>query len=98
MEGIPDLQGGDIHLDELRNVGRQAADPHFAPGLLEHAAGFDPFRLAGQADRDVRFDLLIHGHGVEIRVEIAAAQGVDLQVLEHDHLAADLFAPLAGHL
>ena len=75
------------------NLGRQRFDGDLAGDVLEHAAGFD----AGggldalELDRDLGLDRLVEFHLLQVDVLEAAADRVQLLLLDHDR---DGFAAL----
>ena len=92
MNGIADVQGGDVDRNAVRQVARQTLDCQRAQTLLEQAA--EVFNAVGRADRfegDLSLDRLVHGDGMKIEMPNLAAHGRVLHFL-HQRGAIRFFA------
>ena len=83
----------DVGDEAVRNVGRQRFDRDLAGDVLEHAAAFDAGGGVGalELDRDLGLDRLVEFHRLQVDVLEAAADRVQLLLLDHDR---DGFAAL----
>ena len=77
---------GDVGDQPLGDLGRQRFDGDLAGDVLEHAALFDSGRYLGplELDRDLGLDRLVELHFLQVDVLEAAADRVQLLLLDHD--------------
>ena len=92
-EGVVDLHRRDVGDDAIGDVGRQRFDRDLAGDVLEHAAAFDAGGGVGalELDRDLGLDRLVEVHLLQVDVLEAAADRVQLLLLDDDR---DGFAAL----
>src|SRR5205814_3510383 len=70
VEGVPDLQGGDVELDAIGDVLGQHFDFDFAGDLVEHAAGVaHAVGRSHEVDWDFERDFLVRLDLVEVYVD-----------------------------
>ena len=87
MNGVADLECGDIDGEDLGKILRKAADFDGSDVLLEKAAvGFDAIGFADGFDGDAGEDFLGHGDGLEIDMQDGAGDGVVLDFLDEGKL------------
>jgi len=84
VNGLADVQFGDVDVDKRRQILRQAADAQRMRGCLKHArfilhAG----RFAGRMHGNVDLHLLVRLHLVEIDVDVAVRHRITLHLLEN---------------
>ena len=93
LKGVVDLHRGDVDDDAVGDVGRQRFDRDLAGDVLEHAAVFDAGGVLGalELDRDLGLDRLVELHLLQVDVLEAAADRVQLLLLDDDR---DGFAAL----
>ena len=72
--------------DAVGDLGRQRFDGDLAGDVLEHAAVLDAGRVVGalELDRDLGLDRLVEPHLLQVEVLEAAADRVQLLLLDHD--------------
>ena len=79
-KGVTDLQRGDVELDPLGDVGREALHLDLAEVVLHHAAGVHTDRIADLVELDVHGDLLVAAHRHEVDVDEAVVDQVALDL------------------
>ena len=86
LKGVVDLHRRDVEDDPVGDVGRQRFDGDLAGDVLEHAAGFDAGGVldALELDRDLGLDRLVELHLLQVDVLDAAADRVQLLLLDDD--------------
>ena len=92
-DDLVDLEPGDVDLDELRQVLRQARDFDVVAHVREHAALLlDALRLGAalEVQRHLHLDLLVLQHALEVDVHDLVLVRVALHVLEHRGLLLSL--------
>lgn len=85
VDGVVQVQVGDVHLQVLGKRVGETLDPHLAHRLAEQTALLHAGGLSGELDRQAHAGLLVVAHLHEVHVENAVAHGMELLVMDQRH-------------
>ena len=91
VEGVSELEVGDVDLDGLRKVVREAGDFDGVDVLFDHAAGLDSRSFAVEVSGDVGCDFGLAIHCKEIGMEGGPGEWVVLDGLQEGKTGAFAF-------
>ena len=95
MDRIADIESGNVHRYEIRQIARQTLDFQRTEILVQQTAKcLDPLGNAGRDERDIGLDHLIHRDSVKIDMQNVATERRVLHLLQQSEAAGLLAVDL----